>query len=134
MQDMPRPRPPHLHRQQTRHGKAVWYVRIGKGPRVRIRAEFGLPEFHAEYDAAIRGERHGANVRSTRAGSLHWLIERSLNQARASRFGPKKMLPPTRRIDRLERGSAFGSPSCFIPAFAVAMPCGSGASMYAMER
>src|SRR5262249_5835560 len=32
MEDMPRPRPPHLHRQVTRHGKAVWYVRIGKGP------------------------------------------------------------------------------------------------------
>ena len=28
---MPRPRPPHLHREITRHGKAVWYVRIGKG-------------------------------------------------------------------------------------------------------
>jgi hypothetical protein len=44
---MPRPRPPHLHRQVTRHGKTVWYVRIDKGPRVRIRAEFGTPEFDA---------------------------------------------------------------------------------------
>ena len=34
MKVMPRPRPPHLHREITRHGKAVWYVRIGKGRRV----------------------------------------------------------------------------------------------------
>ena len=33
---MPRPRPPHLQREITRHGKAVWYVRVGHGPRVRI--------------------------------------------------------------------------------------------------
>jgi len=52
---MPRPRPPHLHRQVTRHGKAVWYVRVGKGPRTRIRAEFGTPEFDAEYQAAVTG-------------------------------------------------------------------------------
>ena len=53
--DMPRPRPPHLHRQVTQHGKTVWYVRIGKGPRIRIRAAFGTPEFHSEYQAAIAG-------------------------------------------------------------------------------
>jgi hypothetical protein len=49
MDPMPRPRPPHLQREVTRHGKAIWYVRIGKGPRVRIRAEFGTSEFDAEY-------------------------------------------------------------------------------------
>ena len=36
---MPRPRPSHFHREITRHGKAMWYVRIGKGPRIRVRAE-----------------------------------------------------------------------------------------------
>ena len=50
---MPRPRPPRLHREITRHGKAVWYVRIGKGPRIRLRAQFGSSEFDAEYQAAI---------------------------------------------------------------------------------
>ena len=28
---MPPKLPPHLHRQITRHGKAVWYFRRGKG-------------------------------------------------------------------------------------------------------
>ena len=41
MQDMPRPRPPHLHKETTRHGKTVWYVRRTPGPRVRIKAEVG---------------------------------------------------------------------------------------------
>ena len=47
MDSMPRPRPPHLQRQVTRHGKAAWYVRVGKGPRVRIRSAFGTPDFYA---------------------------------------------------------------------------------------
>ena len=77
MLDMPRPRPPYLHRQTTRHGKPVWYVRIGKGPRVRIRSEFGTPEFTVEYHAAVAGlpARHSAKDK-TSAGSLAWLIER----------------------------------------------------------
>jgi integrase len=74
---MPRPRPPHLHRQVTRHRKTVWYVRIGKGPRTRITAPFGTPEFDPEYQAAItalsarKEKREGAS-----AGTLAWLIER----------------------------------------------------------
>ena len=73
---MPRPRPPHLHRQITRHGKAVWYVRIGKGPRIRIKAEFGTPEFENEYRAAITGERLTSPQKDAPSGSLKWLIER----------------------------------------------------------
>jgi hypothetical protein len=53
--NMPRPRPPHLHREMTRHGKAVWYARIGKGKRVRIPGEYGSAEFMAAYDDAISG-------------------------------------------------------------------------------
>ena len=70
---MPRPRPPYLLRETTRHGKPVWYVRIGTGPRIRIKAEYGSPEFDAEYQAARQGERISKPVRS---GSLEWLIER----------------------------------------------------------
>jgi hypothetical protein len=75
MEAMPRPRPPHLHRQVTRHGKAVWYVRIGKGPRIRIRSPFGTPEFDAEYQAALSDaprRQKGAPA----AGTPAWLIAR----------------------------------------------------------
>jgi hypothetical protein len=78
MEAMPRPRPPHLQRQVTRHGKTVWYVRVGKGPRVRMRSAFGTPEFHAEYQVAIAGQRAGdvSKAAQTITGSLAWLIER----------------------------------------------------------
>jgi hypothetical protein len=78
MDDMPRPRPPHLHRQVTRHGKTAWYVRIGKGPRIRIRSAFGTPQFDAEYQAAIAGLPARQSAKDDRAalGSLAWLIER----------------------------------------------------------
>jgi integrase len=52
---MPRPRPPRLHREVSRHGIATWYVRRGHGPRVRIRSDFGTSEFEAEYRAALDG-------------------------------------------------------------------------------
>jgi integrase len=77
MDNMPRPRPPHLHRQVSRHGKPVWYVRIGKGPRIRIRSAFGTPEFDAEYQAALAGlptRQTGKDDRAT--GSLAWLVDR----------------------------------------------------------
>lgn len=75
MMDMPRPRPHGLHKETTRHGKTVWYLRPSRGRRVRIRAEFGTPEFQEEYNAALSGapasrrSRHGS-------ASLVWLIER----------------------------------------------------------
>jgi integrase len=76
MHDMPRPRPPHLHRQVTRHGKTVWYVRLTRsGPCVRIRAAYGTPDFDAEYAAAVAGELP-ARVNKTSAGTLAWLLDR----------------------------------------------------------
>jgi integrase len=46
---MPRPRPPHLIREVSRHGRVTWVVRIGHGRRTRLRAAYGTPEFEAEY-------------------------------------------------------------------------------------
>jgi integrase len=75
MEAMPRPRPPHLHRETTRHGKAVWYVRVGKGPRIRLRAGFGTPDFEDEYQAAIAGKARRRKA-GPETGSLAWLLER----------------------------------------------------------
>lgn len=74
MPDVPRPRPPHLHRETTRHGRVVWYVRPRKGRRVRIRAEFGTAEFECEYQAALAGTPKP--TKGSAAGTLAWLIER----------------------------------------------------------
>lgn len=75
MDAMPRPRPPHLNREITRHGNAVWYVRIGKGPRIRIKAEFGSSEFDAEYQAAVTGQPRPRKGTAA-VGTLAWLLER----------------------------------------------------------
>jgi integrase len=75
MQDMPRPRPPHLQRHVTRHGKTVWYVRIGKGARTRIRGDFGTPDFDAAYQAAITSAPRPTKI-SAEAGSVAWFIAR----------------------------------------------------------
>jgi len=71
---MPRPRPPHLHREITRHGRAVWYVRVGKGPRIRLHAEFRSPDFELEYQAAVSGKPRAQQGPS--AGTLGWLVAR----------------------------------------------------------
>src|SRR6476659_3198228 len=83
---MPRPRPPHLQREITRHGKAVWYVRVDRGPRVRLKAEFGTPEFDAEYRAALVG----GPVRKTSPSnsSLVWLLARYRETTAWSELSP----------------------------------------------
>lgn len=76
MQDMPRPRPPHLQRGKSRHGKHYWFVQVRRGaPKVRIpdHLEYGSVEFSAAYEAAL------ANKPATKApaikasqGTLEW--------------------------------------------------------------
>jgi integrase len=78
--DMPRPRPPHLHKETTRHGVTVWYVRKGKGPRTRIDHTYGTDEFKAAYDAAVAGEPIAKPGKAS-AGSLRWLVERYRDSA-----------------------------------------------------
>jgi site-specific recombinase XerD len=71
---MPRPRLPNLRREKTRHGQIIWYYQEGHGPRTRLRAVFGTPEFRAQYDAAAKGEQpSGLKVQSK---SLAWLAAR----------------------------------------------------------
>jgi hypothetical protein len=71
---MPRPRLPHIHKQITRHGKTVWYVRRGKGLRIRLRAGYGTLEFQAEYEAALSGNAP-ATPGKPQSGTLSWLVE-----------------------------------------------------------
>ncbi|CAJ0867182.1 hypothetical protein AMST5_01929 [freshwater sediment metagenome] len=72
---MPKPRLPFMQYERSRHGALTYYVRIGKGPRIRIKGEYGSQEFMEAYRAALAGEapRSGrAPERDTR--SLAWLI------------------------------------------------------------
>jgi len=77
MPDMPHPRLPHLHREVTRHGKVVWYARVGgssRGPRIRLRAEYGTAEFWTEYELALASAPRKSAP--NHEGTLAWLIER----------------------------------------------------------
>jgi hypothetical protein len=89
---MPRPRPPKLHKQVTRHGVTVWYVRAAHhGPRVRIRAEYGSEAFWEEYRAALTSTAPAPKRMA--AGSLGWLWDRY----RASAAW-RKLSPVTRKV------------------------------------
>jgi len=87
MEDVPRQRPPHLHREITRHGRPTWYVRIGKGPRTRIKGEYGAPEFTAAYDAAIGG-KPAPEPQQFNAKTLGWLIERYHDSVAWAKLSP----------------------------------------------
>lgn len=81
---MPRPRPPHLHREETRHGTVVWFVRKGHGPRTRIRAPYDSKEFWQQYRAAVEGAP--APSKAIRPHSLAWAIEQYRQSSAWARF------------------------------------------------
>ena len=77
---MPRKRPPYLQREVNRQGKIVWYVRIRPNPRIRIRGEYGSPEFMAAYNAAVNGQELPKSVKAS-TNSLRWLVEQCRKSA-----------------------------------------------------
>jgi hypothetical protein len=72
---MPPKLPPFLHREISRHGKVVWYVRKGKGRRVRLPGEYGSAQFLAAYDAALEGPK--AARKSPPAGTFAWALAKA---------------------------------------------------------
>lgn len=77
MSAMPRQRWPFLQRATTRHKKSVWYVRLQDAgrSRVRLRADFGTPEFRAEYEAALKRNAPATPSGKPPAGTLAWAAE-----------------------------------------------------------
>jgi hypothetical protein len=76
---MPKPRPPHLHREETRHGVIAWYVRRRHGPRIRIKAEYGSVDFWAQYRAALEGVP--VPSKAAKANTLQWALDRYRNSS-----------------------------------------------------
>lgn len=71
---MPRPRPPFLRRETTRHGRTVWYFRQGN-KRVRLPDQFGSDEFWQAYNDALAGRAQRKRT-GPESGTLAWLIAR----------------------------------------------------------
>lgn len=80
--DMPRQRPLYLQRHTTRHGNSAWYVRVtdeaGKRKNIRVRGEYGTPEFMAAYQAILKGVPAALPRPYDKAshGTVKWLIDR----------------------------------------------------------
>ncbi|WP_330167519.1 tyrosine-type recombinase/integrase [Bartonella grahamii] len=82
---MPKPRPPHLVKQITQHGKIVWYVRIAHGKRIRIRGTYGTQEFVDNYKSAL-AELQGLILPKSKTGKLvegsfAWLLKQYFNSS-----------------------------------------------------
>jgi hypothetical protein len=45
--------PRYVHRETTRHGRVVYYFRIGDGPRIRMMGAKGSAEFKNAYAQAV---------------------------------------------------------------------------------
>jgi integrase len=76
---MPKPRPPYLHREETRHGNVAWYVRRRRGHRIRLKSDYGTEAFWAEYRAALEGAPLPAMA--PKANTLAWALERYRNSS-----------------------------------------------------
>ena len=85
---MPRPRLPFMQYETTRHGALVYYVRFGKGPRVRIKGEHGSAEFMAAYNAALAGQAPPGAHPERDNRSLAWLIARYRETTSWTKFSP----------------------------------------------
>lgn len=70
---MPRPLPPHVQRERTRHGKVVFYFRRAQGaPRIRL-PDITDKAFKAAYAAALTGSPIAPPTAAS--GTLEWLVE-----------------------------------------------------------
>jgi len=72
---MARKLPRHLHRERTRHGKWVYYVRQGHGPRIRIRSDYATAEFWEEFRLGLVKSGQ-PRVNGPSVNSLSWLVAR----------------------------------------------------------
>ncbi|WP_296097362.1 tyrosine-type recombinase/integrase [uncultured Agrobacterium sp.] len=78
---MPRKLPLHVVKEVTRHGKIVFYFRIGKGDRIRLPGIPGSKEFKKAYQAALLGQRIAHVETTTIARSLQWLVQQYMESA-----------------------------------------------------
>lgn len=86
---MGRHRLQHLVREVTRHGAVVWYFRKGQGKRIRIKAQYGTPEFSAQYQAALTNQPAPPKASSIyQNGTLEWLWSRYNDSLAWSQLAP----------------------------------------------
>lgn len=60
--------------EKSRHGKDVYYYRVGKGKRTRIEGEPGTEKFSESYFAALAGKQPEPKRKAHAPNTLGWLI------------------------------------------------------------
>lgn len=78
---MPRKLPLNVTKEKNRHGTWVFYYRVGKGPRTRIKGVPDTEEFKEGYRAAVAGSPLPTRPERSAPKSLAWLIERYMDTA-----------------------------------------------------
>lgn len=78
---MPRKLPIYVTRERTRHGKWVFYFRIGKGERTRL-PDYGTPEFKAAYRSLLGGKPAKLPEAPVDGKTLKWLVARYMESAK----------------------------------------------------
>lgn len=68
---MNRKRLPYTETFLTRHGKRMWYFRVGKGKRIKLPGEFNSPEFLEAYRTALASLKSGELLTGR---TVAWLI------------------------------------------------------------
>jgi integrase len=90
----------HTHEDPDRHGNVRVYYQVGRGPKTRIRATPGSPEFEAIYNALFRGQEPPALATVAKAGdpipgkrpradSLRWLCDQYERSSHFKRLDQK---------------------------------------------
>jgi integrase len=79
---MPRKLPLNVVKETSRHGKVVFYFRIGKGERIRLPSVPGSKEFKRAYQAAVIGRTIEHVEAKTIARSLRWLVQQYMESAK----------------------------------------------------
>jgi integrase len=85
IEDMPRK--PYLSREETRHGRFVWYFKR-KGKRVRLPDTYGSDEFNAAYEKALTGSTSAPETPKAKGGSLKWLVAQYKRSAAFAELAP----------------------------------------------
>lgn len=88
MSGMPKPRYQYVQKQTTRHGKTVWYFRIGDGPRTRMPGEYGDDDFVAAWRALMAGEAIPQDKPASKH-TLQWLVDKYEQSAAFKGLAPK---------------------------------------------
>ncbi|TPW26159.1 integrase [Martelella alba] len=89
---MSRKRYQYVQKETSRHGRTVWYFRIGNGKRTRLHGEYGSDQFVAEWRTLVASAETTMPDQASK-NTLQWLVDRYHESAAF-----KGLAPSTQRM------------------------------------